>query len=55
LRFGLGGAGEHPLEQVGERFGVSRERIRPIEANALARLKLRAPDLGSFLEGRAEP
>jgi RNA polymerase primary sigma factor len=55
LRFGLGGAGEHSLEQVGERFGVTRERIRQIEAKALAQLKLRARDLGAFLEGRAEP
>jgi RNA polymerase primary sigma factor len=51
MRFGLGGAGEHTLEQVGERFGVTRERIRQIEAKALATLKLRAGDLGSFLEG----
>jgi RNA polymerase primary sigma factor len=55
MRFGLGGAGEHSLEQVGERFGVTRERIRQIEAKALGRLKLRAGDLRSFLEGRAEP
>jgi RNA polymerase primary sigma factor len=55
MRFGLGGAGEHSLEQVGERFGVTRERIRQIEAKALARLKKRAGDLGSFLERRAEP
>jgi RNA polymerase primary sigma factor len=55
MRFGLGGAGEHSLEQVGERFGVTRERIRQIEAKALARLKLRARDLGSFLEGKAGP
>ena len=54
MRFGLGGAGEHSLEQVGERFGVTRERIRQIEAKALERLKLRAVDLGSFLDGRAE-
>jgi RNA polymerase primary sigma factor len=55
MRFGLGGEGEHSLEQVGERFGVTRERIRQIEAKALARLKLRVRDLGTFLEGRAEP
>jgi RNA polymerase primary sigma factor len=54
MRFGLGGAGEHSLEQVGERFGVTRERIRQIEAKALARLKLRARNLGSFLEGGEE-
>ena len=55
MRFGLGGSGEHSLEQVGERFGVTRERIRQIEAKALARLKIRARNLGSFLEGKAEP
>jgi RNA polymerase primary sigma factor len=54
MRFGLGGAGEHSLEQVGERFGVTRERIRQIEATALAKLRLRAVDLGSFLEGGAK-
>ena len=39
LRFGL--KGEHPrtLEEVGERFGVTRERIRQVEAKTLARLK----------------
>lgn len=39
LRYGL--SGEHPrtLEQIGRRFGVTRERIRQIEANTLARLK----------------
>jgi RNA polymerase primary sigma factor len=55
MRFGLGGAAEHSLEQVGQLFGVTRERIRQIEAKALARLKLRAGDLESFLEERAEP
>src|SRR5450830_1765632 len=39
LRFGL--KGEHPrtLEEVGQKFGVTRERIRQIEAKALAKLK----------------
>jgi RNA polymerase primary sigma factor len=39
LRFGL--KGEHPctLEQVGQIFGVTRERIRQIEAKTLAKLK----------------
>jgi RNA polymerase primary sigma factor len=55
LRFGLGGSEEHSLQQVGERFGVTRESIRQIEAKALARLKLRGGYLRSFLEGRAEP
>jgi RNA polymerase primary sigma factor len=55
LRFGLGGAEEHTLEQVGARFGVTRERIRQIEAKALGLLKLRAGHLSSFLDGRAEP
>jgi RNA polymerase primary sigma factor len=53
MRFGLGGEREHSLQQLGERFGLTRERIRQIEAKALARLKLRAGDLGSFLDGRA--
>ncbi len=39
LRFGLAGADPHTLEQVGRRFGVSRERIRQIEAKALLRLR----------------
>jgi RNA polymerase primary sigma factor len=50
LRFGLGEQGEHTLEEVGERFVVTRERIRQIEAKALDRLKRRAQDLKSFLD-----
>ena len=42
LRFGLGGGGPQTLEQVGQYFGVTRERIRQIEAKALK--KLRTPN-----------
>jgi len=39
LRFGLGGATPQTLEAVGQLFGVSRERIRQIESQALRKLK----------------
>jgi RNA polymerase primary sigma factor len=52
MRFGIGIHTEHTLEQVSRQFGVTRERIRQIEAKALR--KLRLPDcsehLRSFLE-----
>jgi RNA polymerase primary sigma factor len=52
LRFGL--QGEHPrtLEEVGQRFGVTRERIRQIEAKTLAKLKAyrESQKLRGFLE-----
>jgi RNA polymerase primary sigma factor len=38
LRFGLDD-GEHTLEEIGQRFGVTRERIRQIEAKALRKLR----------------
>jgi RNA polymerase primary sigma factor len=41
LRFGVGQEGEQTLEEVGRRFGVTRERIRQIQARALD--KLRSP------------
>jgi RNA polymerase primary sigma factor len=39
MRFGVGGAGEHTLEQIGQSFAVSRERIRQIESRSLRRLQ----------------
>jgi len=39
MRFGVGGGGEHTLEEVGRPFAVTRERIRQIEANALRKLR----------------
>jgi len=47
LRFGIGEEGEHTLEEVGQRFEVTRERIRQIEAKALR--KLRSPLRGHGL------
>jgi RNA polymerase primary sigma factor len=38
-RFGLDGTGEKTLEEVGERFGVTRERVRQIQNNALGKLR----------------
>jgi len=39
LRFGIGGERQHTLEEVGNEFDVTRERIRQIEAKALAKLR----------------
>ena len=39
LRFGFGDEGEQTLEEVGRRFGVTRERIRQIQARALDKLR----------------
>jgi RNA polymerase primary sigma factor len=49
LRFGIGEDGEHTLEQVGQQFAVTRERIRQIEAKALR--KLRHPSRVQSLRG----
>ncbi len=49
LRFGLGEASEHTLEEVGRSFKVTRERIRQIEAKALR--KLRHPERSGRLRG----
>ncbi|HZG53316.1 MAG TPA: RNA polymerase sigma factor RpoD [Pyrinomonadaceae bacterium] len=54
MRFGLGTTGsEHTLEEVGQHFAVTRERIRQIEAKALRKLRhpSRSRKLKAFLEG----
>jgi len=53
MRFGIGEKSDHTLEQVGQDFDVTRERIRQIEAKALLKLRhsSRSLRLKSFLEG----
>ena len=52
MRFGIGIGSDHTLEQVGQQFSVTRERIRQIEAKALRKLKhpSRSEMLRSFLK-----
>jgi len=50
MRFGLRDGNEHTLEEVGQEFQVTRERIRQIEAKALRKLKKKAKKLVSFLD-----
>ena len=52
MRFGIGMNSDHTLEEVGQQFSVTRERIRQIEAKALRKLKhpSRSKKLRSFLD-----
>ncbi len=52
-RFGIGEATDHTLEEVGQEFNVTRERIRQIEAKALRKLRhpTRSRILKAFIEG----
>jgi RNA polymerase primary sigma factor len=43
MRFGIGERQSHTLEEIGQTFGLTRERIRQIEANALRKLKKLTP------------
>ena len=55
MRFGVGDGSAHTLEEVGQSFAVTRERIRQIEAKALRKLRhpSRSRKLRAFLEGGA--
>jgi RNA polymerase primary sigma factor len=50
MRFGIGERTEHTLEEVGQSFDVTRERIRQIEAKALEKLRHRSGVLKPFME-----
>ena len=52
MRFGIGMNTDHTLEEVGQQFNVTRERIRQIEAKALRKLKhpSRSRKLRSFMD-----
>ncbi len=54
MRFGMSDGSEHTLEEVGQSFAVTRERIRQIEAKALRKLRhpLRSRKLRALLDGR---
>jgi RNA polymerase primary sigma factor len=57
MRFGIGMNTDHTLEEVGQQFSVTRERIRQIEAKALRKLKhpSRSRVLRSFLDNCMNP
>jgi RNA polymerase primary sigma factor len=57
LRFGVGDGSEHTLEEVGQNFAVTRERIRQIESKALRKLRhpSRSKVLRVFLEKAGTP
>jgi DNA-directed RNA polymerase sigma subunit (sigma70/sigma32) len=57
LRFGLINGEPHTLDQIGQVYGVTRERIRQIETKALSKLRhpSRSQVLRDYFEGIADP
>ena len=53
LRYGLGGEEEHTLEQIGQSLGLSRERVRQLEARALKKLRETAARAAPLSDPRA--
>jgi RNA polymerase primary sigma factor len=51
LRFGIGGDEEHTLEEIGRKFGISRERVRQLEKRGINRLRHRRKKLSAKVEG----
>ena len=53
LRYGIGDAHTHTLEEVGLMFNITRERVRQVEAKAIRKLQhpVRARKLEGFLPG----
>jgi RNA polymerase primary sigma factor len=49
LRYGLAGEAPQTLEQVGQKLGITRERVRQLEARALRELRAAAPGLELYL------
>jgi RNA polymerase primary sigma factor len=54
-RFGLGGEAPMTLEAIGQAMGISRERVRQIEAAGLRKLRARLPARGDGPEGAGNP
>lgn len=49
LRFGLRDGTPHTLAKIGEHLSISRERVRQIEREALAKLRKRKAEMGEYL------
>jgi RNA polymerase primary sigma factor len=55
IRFGIGSTADHTLEEIGKEFGVTRERIRQIEAKALENSAIRHARTSLRLSSTTDP